>query len=53
MMNNPQIMRQTLELARNPAMLQEMMRNQDRCACFVVLRIIRCFNGEAFNHQAK
>jgi len=30
MMNNPQIMRQTLELARNPAMLQEMMRNQDR-----------------------
>uniref|UniRef100_A0A8D0GAE4 Ubiquilin 1 n=1 Tax=Sphenodon punctatus TaxID=8508 RepID=A0A8D0GAE4_SPHPU len=30
MLNNPDIMRQTLELARNPAMMQEMMRNQDR-----------------------
>uniref|UniRef100_A0A4X2L934 Ubiquilin 1 n=1 Tax=Vombatus ursinus TaxID=29139 RepID=A0A4X2L934_VOMUR len=30
MINNPDIMRQTLELARNPAMMQEMMRNQDR-----------------------
>ncbi|CAK8676809.1 ubiquilin-1-like [Clavelina lepadiformis] len=30
MLNNPQLMRQTMELARNPAMLQEMMRNQDR-----------------------
>uniref|UniRef100_A0A8U7N885 Uncharacterized protein n=1 Tax=Corvus moneduloides TaxID=1196302 RepID=A0A8U7N885_CORMO len=30
MLNNPDIMRQTLELARNPAMMQEMIRNQDR-----------------------
>ncbi|POI33300.1 hypothetical protein CIB84_002948 [Bambusicola thoracicus] len=30
MLNNPDIMRQTIELARNPAMMQEMMRNQDR-----------------------
>ncbi|KAJ8380897.1 hypothetical protein SKAU_G00016750 [Synaphobranchus kaupii] len=30
MLNNPDIMRQTLELAQNPAMMQEMMRNQDR-----------------------
>uniref|UniRef100_H2YR72 Ubiquilin n=1 Tax=Ciona savignyi TaxID=51511 RepID=H2YR72_CIOSA len=30
MLNNPQLMRQTMDLARNPAMLQEMMRNQDR-----------------------
>ncbi|XP_061872895.1 ubiquilin-1-like isoform X2 [Colius striatus] len=30
MLNNPDIMRQTLELARNPAMMQEIMRNQDR-----------------------
>ncbi|NXO01267.1 UBQL1 protein, partial [Rhinopomastus cyanomelas] len=30
MLNNPDIMRQTLELARNPAMMEEMMRNQDR-----------------------
>lgn len=30
MMNNPELMRQTLELARNPAMLQELMRTQDR-----------------------
>ncbi|KFO31306.1 Ubiquilin-1 [Fukomys damarensis] len=30
MLNNPDIMRQTLELARNTAMMQEMMRNQDR-----------------------
>uniref|UniRef100_A0A2K5I7K3 Ubiquilin-4 n=1 Tax=Colobus angolensis palliatus TaxID=336983 RepID=A0A2K5I7K3_COLAP len=30
MLNNPEIMRQTMELARNPAMMQEKMRNQDR-----------------------
>jgi len=30
MLNNPELMRQTMEMARNPAMLQEMMRNQDR-----------------------
>ncbi|XP_008071730.1 ubiquilin-3 [Carlito syrichta] len=29
-LNNPEIMRQTLELLRNPAMMQEMMRSQDR-----------------------
>nr|BAB14539.1 unnamed protein product [Homo sapiens] len=29
MLNNPELMRQTMELARNPAMMQEMMRNQD------------------------
>ncbi|XP_004642171.1 ubiquilin-3 [Octodon degus] len=29
-LNNPEIMRQTLEFLRNPAMMQEMMRNQDR-----------------------
>merc|ERR1719153_65613 len=30
MFNNPQLMRQALEMARNPSMMQEMMRNQDR-----------------------
>ncbi|XP_046555172.1 ubiquilin-1-like [Haliotis rubra] len=30
MLNNPELMRQTMELARNPAMLQELMRTQDR-----------------------
>nr|XP_060614549.1 ubiquilin-4-like [Anolis sagrei ordinatus] len=30
MLNNPELMRQTMELARNPAMMQEMMRHQDR-----------------------
>lgn len=30
MLNNPDILRQTMEVARNPAMLQELMRNQDR-----------------------
>ncbi|KAK1340221.1 hypothetical protein QTO34_018786 [Cnephaeus nilssonii] len=30
MLNNPHIIRQTLELARNPAVMQEIMRNQDR-----------------------
>ncbi|XP_016021773.1 ubiquilin-4 [Rousettus aegyptiacus] len=30
MLNNPELMRQTVELARNPAMMQEMVRNQDR-----------------------
>ncbi|XP_032831714.2 ubiquilin-1-like isoform X1 [Petromyzon marinus] len=30
MLNNPELLRQTMELARNPAMMQEMMRNQDR-----------------------
>lgn len=29
-MNNPQLLRQTLELARNPSMLQELMRTHDR-----------------------
>ncbi|XP_072050623.1 ubiquilin-1-like [Amphiura filiformis] len=30
MLNNPELLRQTMELARNPAMMQEMMRTQDR-----------------------
>merc|ERR1712079_583852 len=30
MLNNPDILRQTMEVVRNPAMLQELMRNQDR-----------------------
>ncbi|XP_067933008.1 ubiquilin-2-like [Watersipora subatra] len=30
MLNNPDLMRQTLELVRNPAAMQEMMRQQDR-----------------------
>ncbi|GFS07754.1 ubiquilin-1 [Elysia marginata] len=30
MINNPELMRQTMELARNPAMMQEMMRSNDR-----------------------
>ncbi|EDV27016.1 uncharacterized protein TRIADDRAFT_63757 [Trichoplax adhaerens] len=30
MLNNPEMMRQALEMARNPSMLQEMMRSQDR-----------------------
>ncbi|KAM7085519.1 ubiquilin-3 [Molossus nigricans] len=29
-LNNPEIMRQTTEFLRNPAMMQEMMRSQDR-----------------------
>ncbi|KAL7646691.1 UNVERIFIED_CONTAM: hypothetical protein RMT77_001944 [Armadillidium vulgare] len=30
MLNNPELLRQTMELARNPAMLQELMRTHDR-----------------------
>ena len=30
MLNNPELMRHTMELARNPAMMQELMRSQDR-----------------------
>lgn len=30
MLNNPELLRQTMELARNPAMLQELMRSHDR-----------------------
>lgn len=30
MLNNPELMRHTMELARNPAMMQELMRQQDR-----------------------
>lgn len=30
MLNNPEMLRQTMELARNPAMLQELMRSHDR-----------------------
>lgn len=29
-LNNPDLLRQTMELARNPAMLQELMRSHDR-----------------------
>ncbi|ENN74274.1 hypothetical protein YQE_09246, partial [Dendroctonus ponderosae] len=30
MFNNPELLRQTMELARNPSMLQELMRSHDR-----------------------
>lgn len=30
MLNSPDLLRQTMELARNPAMLQELMRSHDR-----------------------
>ena len=30
MLNNPELLRQTMEMVRNPAMLQELMRTQDR-----------------------
>ncbi|XP_050532088.1 ubiquilin-1 [Daktulosphaira vitifoliae] len=30
MLNNPEVLRQTMEMARNPSMLQELMRTQDR-----------------------
>lgn len=30
MLNNPELLRQTMEVARNPSMLQELMRTQDR-----------------------
>lgn len=30
MLNNPEVLRQTMELARNPSMLQELMRSHDR-----------------------
>jgi ubiquilin len=30
MLNNPELLRQTMEMVRNPSMLQELMRTQDR-----------------------
>lgn len=30
MLSNPELLRQTMEMARNPSMLQELMRTQDR-----------------------
>lgn len=30
MLNNPQLMRETMDLARNPSALNELMRNHDR-----------------------
>lgn len=30
MLNNPELLRQTMEIARNPSMLQELMRSHDR-----------------------
>lgn len=30
LLNNPDLLRQTMDMARNPAMLQELMRSQDR-----------------------
>ena len=40
-LNNPQLMRQAMEIARNPALMQEMMRNQD-----VALRNIESLPGK-------
>ena len=42
-LNNPQLMRQAMEIARNPALMQEMMRNQD-----VALRNIESLPGQCF-----
>uniref|UniRef100_A0A4W5MJG0 Ubiquilin-4 n=1 Tax=Hucho hucho TaxID=62062 RepID=A0A4W5MJG0_9TELE len=36
--NNPDVMRQTLEIARNPTMMQEILRNQDRALSNNALR---------------
>lgn len=42
MLNNPSLMRETMELARNPAALQELMRNHDRAISNLeVRRLIR------------
>ena len=30
LLNNPDLLRQTMEFARNPSALQELMRNHDR-----------------------
>ena len=45
-LNNPQLMRQAMEIARNPALMQEMMRNQD-----VALRNIESLPGTNFIHS--
>ena len=42
-LNNPQLMRQAMEVARNPALMQEMMRNQD-----AALRNIESLPGTAY-----
>ena len=44
-LNNPQLMRQAMEIARNPALMQEMMRNQD-----VALRNIESLPGTVLTH---
>lgn len=45
MLNDPDLIRQTLEMVRNPTMFQEMMRNHDRAvrnlqACFFFLLMV-------------
>ena len=44
-LNNPQLMRQAMEVARNPALMQEMMRNQD-----AALRNIESLPGTVYTH---
>lgn len=38
MLNNPEMLRQTMEMVRNPAMLQELMRNHDRAVSNLEVR---------------
>lgn len=52
MLNNPEMLRQTMELARNPAMLQELMRSHDRALSnlesipglliFIFIEVLEC-----------
>ncbi len=60
MLNNPEVLRQTMEIARNPAMMQELMRNQDRAMSnlesipgnlllFLLSVIFRCTKKNYFN----
>ena len=40
MLNNPSLMRETMELARNPAALQELMRHHDRAMSNLEVQIL-------------
>ncbi len=41
MLNNPQMMREAMEIARNPAALSELMRNHDRALSNLEVRLFK------------
>ncbi len=41
-LHNPELMRQAMEMARNPAAMREMMRSQDRQLSNIEVNVAHC-----------